>query len=164
MITANQKSEGNNKIGIWKYPGKKFDFEKDILLRETNLMGNTYFANYVVWQGEARERLLLKHPQTLEWLKNNQHIKMITYETHHRFLHETTFGSRVRLEVTSREIKRWSFVLIFRYFDALNNEKIGEGWQRACFMDLRTNKICEVPQLILDLVEPITEDLRPTHT
>ena len=32
---------------------KYFSIEKKILLKETNLMGNTYFANYILWQGEA---------------------------------------------------------------------------------------------------------------
>ena len=141
----------------WRFPGKKFSFEKIVLLRETNLFGNTYFANYVVWQGEGREKLLLQHPGSGLWLSQNQHIKMITYETHHRFLGETTFGDHVNIEITSREIKKWNFVLVFRYYNSTNNAKLGEGWQRVCFMDLKTNRLCEVPRIILNIVEPIQE-------
>jgi len=33
-----------------KFPENCFAMEKRVFLRETNIMGNTYFANYVVWQ------------------------------------------------------------------------------------------------------------------
>lgn len=145
-------------VGKWKFPNKKFISEKIVLLKETNLMGNTYFANYVFWQGEAREKLLLCHPCVGEWMENNKHIKMITHSTYHRFLSETTFGDVVRIEFTTREIKKCSFIAIFRFFNAKTNLILGEGWQRICFSDVHTGKLCPIPQLTLDLIEPIKED------
>ena len=147
----------NSVIGQWKFPGLKFVFEKPILLKETNIMGNTYYDNYITWQGEARERLLLNHPDLPQWMKLNPHIKMMTHSTHHRFFKETTFGDIVRIEATTREIKYCSFIMVFRFFNSRLNELLGEGWQRICFSNLKTNKLCPIPRLILDLIEPLQE-------
>lgn len=145
-------------IGKWKFPEKKFTFTKLILLKPTNVMGNTYYDNYLSWQGEARERLLLSHPDVGLWMETNRHIKMITHSIYHRFLGETTFGDIVRIEATIREIKRCSFIMVFRFFNEKTNAILGEGWQTICFSDFRSGKLCPVPQLILDLIEPINEE------
>ena len=153
-----EKIRPGSTIGKWKYPGKNFTFEKPILLKETNIMGNTYYDNYLTWQGEARERLLLSHPAIADWLQDNRHLKMITHSIYHRFLTETTFGDLVRVEAITREIKQCSFIMVFRFLNAKTSAVLGEGWQRICFHDLNTRKLCHVPQLILDLIEPIKED------
>lgn len=152
--------EDGNAIGVWKFPGKKFEFEKQITLKQTNSFTNTYFANYVEWQGEARERLLLQHPKAVEFLRDNPHVILITYCVYHRFVENTFFGDKVRLEVTSRDIQKYNVVLIFRYWNVATGHLVGEGWQKVCFRDMKKNSICEVPQLILDLVEPIRENAK----
>lgn len=148
----------NSQIGKWKFTELKFSFTKIILLKQTNIMGNTYYDNYLSWQGEARERLLLCHPDLGQWLQDNKHIKMITHSIYHRFLAETTFGDMVRIEATTREIKKCSFVMVFRFFNHRTEAVLGEGWQTICFSDFRSGKLCPIPRLILDLIEPINKE------
>ena len=148
----------SDKIGKWKFPWKKFIYEKTVLLKQTNLIGNVYFVNYVEWQGEAREALLLAHPTTAEFLKKEKHIKLVTYCLYHRFLVDSTFGEVIRIELTTRDILTHSLVIVFKYFNVGTNVLIGEGWQKICFLDTRVNEICITPQLILDLAESIRED------
>jgi len=119
--------------------------------------GNTYYDNYVAWHGEAREALLLTHPNVRDFLKSKTPVKMITHSLHQRYIRDTFFGDIVRIEVTSREIKQCSFVMVFRYYNKRTNTLIGEGWQKICFANPITGKICRVPKLILDLIEPIEE-------
>ena len=145
-------------IGSWKYPHKIFAYEKVITFKQTNVMGNTYFSNYVEWQGEAREMLLLQHPEASNFLTQNQHIFLVTHSLSHRFVTNTFFGDRVRVEVTTKNILDYSLMMVFRYRHAGNNSLIGEGWQKVCFLDRRTNAPCKVPQLFLDLAVPIQED------
>jgi len=38
-----------------------FDFAHLVTFADTNLVGNVYFANYLSWQGECRERFLAAH-------------------------------------------------------------------------------------------------------
>lgn len=149
--------EKESLIGRWKFPSSKFVMEKTILLKNTNLMGNTYYDNYITWQGEARESLLLSHPNVKAFLQAAQSLKMVTHSVYQRFFAETTFGDTVRIEATSREVKRCSFILVFRYFDKATGMALGEGWQKICFVDMKTGKLCQTPQLILDLIEPLQE-------
>ena len=144
-------------IGKWKYPGDKFLYEKEILVKQTNLMGNTYFVNYIEWQGEAREKFLLQHPAAMEFLQQNTNVLLITYCLYHHFIENTFFGDRIRIEVTTRNIEKYDFVIVFRYFNVRSNTIIGEGWQKICFSDRNTSTLCPVPQLFLDLAEPVCE-------
>ncbi len=158
LFRENEKILPDSMVSKWKFPGGAFVFEKPILLKETNMIGNTYYDNYISWQGEARERLLLHHPALGEWMKNNGHIKMITHSVHHQFLNETTFGDVVQIKATTREIKKCSFVMDFIFTNFVTGVTLGKGWQRICFADVRFGKLCSIPRLILDLIEPI-EDL-----
>ncbi len=144
-------------IGKWKYPGKKFIYEKQVLLRQTNVFGNTYFLNYVEWQGEAREKFIFEHPSARLFLKNNQYIRMITHSLYHRFLNNTFFGDSVQIEVTAKEISRHSFILVFEYFNE-RHDMIGEGWQKIGFYDEKQQMLCPVPQIFLDLLLPVVRD------
>ena len=150
-------AEKDSLVGRWKFPGSKFVMEKTVLLKNTNLMGNTYYDNYITWQGEARESLLLSHPSIKEFLTASQHLKMVTHSVYQRFVAETTFWDTIRIEATAREVKKCSFIIVFRYFNKRTNVALGEGWQKICFVDLKTGKLCAVPQLILDLIEPLQE-------
>ena len=151
---TNKKVEENQPR--WRFPANKFIYEKRIFLKHTNMEGNTYYDNYITWQGEAREALLLAHPKVGEFLKPENFVKMITHSIHQRYIQDTFFGDSVRIEVTSRDIKHCSFALVYRYYKQ-TDELIGEGWQKICFADLKSGKICRIPEAILDLIEPIEE-------
>ncbi len=145
------------KIGQWRYPHSKFVCERDITLKQTNAFGNTYFANYVEWQGEAREKFLLQHPATPEFLRANPQLVLVTYCVFHRYIDNTYFGDHIRIEVTSKDIQKYSLILVFRYFNDSSNKVVGEGWQKVCFRDAQKGVLVEVPQLILDLVLAVME-------
>lgn len=156
MNSDTQKiEEALKEIGVYRFSGKQFTYFKDVLFKQTNVVGNTYFANYVEWQGEAREKFFLEHPSARAFLVANPHIILITYATYHRFLGSTYFGDRVRIEVTSGDITKHSFRLFFTYFRDSSGEKVGEGWQKVCFQDARNNQISPVPTIFLDLIEPV---------
>lgn len=139
----------------WKFPDKKFICEKTVLFRQTNVFGNTYFANYIDWQGEARERFLLEHPDVREFFQSNQSLKLVTHSLHHRFIENVYFSDRVRIEVTSKAILKFSFTLIFEYYNSNTNSLIGKGWQKIGFYDDLKKEICPIPELFLDLIEPV---------
>lgn len=146
------------KRALISFPDRCFSMEKTVFLRDTNLMGNTYFANYIIWQGEVREAILMTHPNYAEEMQKNKHIKMITHSLYHRFVQETTFCDVVQIKMTTREIKRCSFVLVFRYYNKRNATFLGEGWQRLTFADLRTGSLTHIPSFIHDLALAIRED------
>lgn len=142
-----------------EFPNRCFSIEKTVFLRDTNLMGNTYFANYIIWQGEAREACLMTHPNFAEEMQKNQYIKMITHSLYHRFVQETTFGDIIEIKMTTREIKHCSFVLVFRYYNKKTGAFLGEGWQRLTFADSRTGSLTAIPNFIRELAFAIKEDI-----
>lgn len=158
--TTDNKVKG--KQSRWQFPANKYIYEKRIFLKHTNVEGNTYYDNYISWQGEAREALLLSHPEVGEFLKPENFVKMITHTVHQRYIQDTFFGDAVRIEVTSRDIKHCSFVMVFRYYKQ-TNQMIGEGWQKICFADLKLGKICRIPETILDLIKPIEENTQKSN-
>lgn len=147
-----------NQIGKWKFPDKKFVYRKTVLIKQTNMLGNTYFSNYIEWMGEAREGLFLMHPAARVFLIENAHISMITQVLHHRFLENSYFGDQIRIEVTTRDILDFSLILVFRYFGETSGTLVGEGWQKICFLDNQAGKPCKVPQIFLDLAEPLYDN------
>ena len=147
-----------NQIGKWKFPEKKFNYSRTIFIKQTNMLGNAYFSNYIEWTGEARESLFLMHPAARIFLTENPHISMITQALHHRFLENLFFGDSIRIEVTTRDILDHSLILVFRYFDETSGKLIGEGWQKICFWDKKIDKPCKMPQIFLDLAIPLKED------
>lgn len=151
-----------DQVGKWRYPEKKFVYEKTVLIKQTNVMGNTYFSNFVEWQGEAREKLFLSHPAALTFLKENPHIVLVTHTLHHRFLANAYFGDTIRIELTTRDILDYSLRIVFRFYHSATNVFIGEGWQKICFVDARHNQPCKIPQIFLDLAVSIQEDSKPT--
>src|SRR3989338_8399696 len=92
-----------SQIGVWKFPGKKFCYQKTVLLKQTNMLGNTYFSNYIDWMGEAREQLFLMHPSAAPFLSENANIFMITHTLHHRFIDNAFFGDQIRIELTTKD-------------------------------------------------------------
>ena len=144
--------------GRWQYPNEEFIYEKLVTLKDTNMEGNVYFANYLAWQGEVREAALLSHPNFQEEFKKYQFVKMITHSAYQRFVQDAYFGYLLQIKMTSREIKKCSFVLVYKYFNKITEAFIGEGWQRIAFSDLRSGKICPIPPHVLDFVIPLCED------
>lgn len=144
-------------IETWKFPEKKFVFRKTILIKQTNMLGNTYFSNYIDWMGEAREKLFLMHPSAKVFLQENTNIVMVTHTLHYQFKDNSFFGDEIRIEVNTKDILDYSLVIVFRYFNESNEKLIGEGWQKICFWDKKTNKPCKIPQIFLDLAIPLKE-------
>ncbi|MCB9800422.1 MAG: hypothetical protein H6757_06655 [Candidatus Omnitrophica bacterium] len=139
----------------WKYPNSKFICEKQILIKQTNIFGNTYFSNFIEWQGEAREKFLLEHPNSEQFLRENTTLRLVTHSLQHTFKNNAYLGDRIRIEVTSKNILKYSFLLNFKYFNIKNELLIGEGMQKIGFYDEKLKGLCAVPQFFLDLIIPV---------
>jgi len=135
----------------------RFIFKKTVLIKNTNIFGNTYFTNYIDWQGEVRESFFLKQPTASRYLKKNPDILLVTHSLHHRFLSNTFLGDVVRIEMTTRDIFQYSLTIIFHYFNDATSKPIGEGWQKICFMKRNAIGHCKVPPFFLRLALSIKE-------
>lgn len=157
---SNEGNEGLDQIGKWRYPHKKFLYEKTVLIKQTNLLGNTYFSNFIEWQGEAREKLFLAHPASLAFLRRHPEILLVTHTLHQRFIDNAFFGDVIRIELTTADILDYTLKIIFRYYRQGEDVLIGEGWQKVCFWNKEGNQPAKIPQLFLDLALPIQENTK----
>ena len=155
---SERRAQSPTQIGKFRFPKNKFVFEKQVLIKQTNVLGNTYFANYIEWEGEAREKFFLSHPEATEFLKAHSNILMVTHSLFHRFHSNSYFGDVVRIELTTRNILDYSLVIVFRHSKHVKNILVGEGWQKICFFDKTANRPCPIPRIFLDLAESVKEE------
>lgn len=133
---------------------KKFLFKHVILLNETNAMGGVaYFANFVKWQGMAREMILRQSPYFKELII--QPIDMITHSCSVKFLGHLYFGDIVRIEVQTKNILPASFVLIFHYYNNETDNLVGTGEQRVTFSERSSGQLCRMPEALVHLAKEV---------
>ena len=154
-MTTKTKTNSDKKSPI--LPTNKFIYDKTVLIKPTNFFGNTYFTNYIEWQGEARERLFLEHPDAINFLRKNPDIMIVTHSLHHRFIANTFFGDKIRIEVVSKNIYDYSFMLSFHFFNGTTNDLVGEGWQKLCFISRSSGQPCKVPNFFLELAHALKQ-------
>ncbi|MBI4549312.1 MAG: hypothetical protein HY714_00085 [Candidatus Omnitrophica bacterium] len=150
-----------SRVGQWHYPEGKFSFEKYVLLKETNLLGGADYDYYHSWQSEIKDVLLLQHPESGPWLKDNPHIRLVVHSSNQKFLAQTKYGDRVRVEAVTREIRFCSFIMSFRFYLSDGDTLLGTAWQKICAFNSKNDKLCRLPRLVLDLIEPLQEEGSP---
>jgi len=123
---------------------KKFIFEKTVYLRDTNAEGNVYFANYFLWQGEAREEFfrmaIPEHQRLME-----AGLRIITVEAAIEYKHESHLFDVIQIEVVPYNVKRMTFELAFKFLNKQTGQLIADGRQRIAFADVKRNTLVPIP-------------------
>ena len=66
---------------------KYFEMRHTVCFEETNVVGNVYFANHVLWQGRCREHFLYEFaPDVAELLKDG--LALITLRVSCEYINE----------------------------------------------------------------------------
>ena len=144
--------------------GKPFIVEHEVFFNETNAVGGVvYFSNFVKWQGIARESYFVKTvpswPVIVSLVQDGK-INMITKEEHSYFIHHAFFGDRLKIELSTTNIKKFSFDMMFTIKNQ-NDILIYEGLQRLAFDDFHGNFI-EIPEEMLTSIK--AHELDPAGT
>ena len=133
---------------------KKFSLDLRVYLKDTNLFGNVYFANYFYWQGVAREEFFRQvAPDPMFFI--NKKITMVTIEAGMKFKKEALLFDEVTIEVRIANPKITTFELVFIFTNKKSKEVLGEGRQKIGFID-ESNKVIPIPkELIVSGIEYI---------
>jgi enediyne biosynthesis thioesterase len=94
---------------------KSFDYRHVVTLAETNLVGNVYFANYLLWQGHCREHFLIEHaPGVLRALTGD--FALVTASCQCDFFEELTVADTVELRMSLGRVDGGRIFMTFCYY------------------------------------------------
>ncbi len=123
-----------------------FEHHHWICFEETNLVGNVYFANYVVWQGHCRERFLFEYaPDVVELIKNG--LALITLKTSCEYFQETFAFEEVIIRMDVEWIRQNRMAMRFEYIREKDGveEVVARGEQQTAAMVEKDGTMVAVP-------------------
>jgi enediyne biosynthesis thioesterase len=126
---------------------KAYEYSHIVGFEETNLVGNVYYANYILWQGRCRELFLYDHaPAVIDQINNG--LALVTVSVSCQYLSECFAFDRVIIAMQLKEIKQNRITMAFDYWRQRDQEKtlmaIGEQ-QAACMRRQEDGKTVPVP-------------------
>lgn len=136
---------------------KKFVYTIRTYLADVNVFGTTYFSRYFDWQGKIREEFFLLIPGHEEVISSG--IIMVTKTASIEYMESVRLFDDVIIEMTSRNIKNYSFEIIFKYYiKRLTDNPDTKGLaaiakEKICF--IKTSEITKKPEVV-----PVPECIR----
>ncbi len=112
-----------------------YSYEHIVGFEETNLVGNVYYANYLLWQGRCREMFLLEHaPQVLGELSRG--LALVTTRVSCDFLLEALAFDRLLIEMRLGDLTQNRVTMRFDYWRVSEDarELIARGEQQIASM------------------------------
>lgn len=92
-----------------------YECEHLVTFEDTNLVGNVYFAKYLSWQGECRERFLADHaPGVIAMLSAD--LVLVTLSCSCQFLSELRALDRVSIRMSLRNVTSNTVAMTFEYY------------------------------------------------
>ena len=141
--------------------GKVYEYIHVVGFEETNLVGNVYYANYILWQGRCREMFLFDHaPDVIEQISSG--LAVVTVNVSCQYLSELFAFDRVIIAMQLKEMVQNRITMGFEYWRSNDKEKslvaIGEQ-QAAC---MRRVEGRNVPTSIPSSLQQALETYRRT--
>ncbi|MFI6319957.1 acyl-CoA thioesterase [Nonomuraea sp. NPDC050556] len=143
---------------------RTYDYRHLVTFEETNLVGNVYFTNYLLWQGHARERFLAEHaPGVVRDLSDG--LALVTVSCNCDFFAELFALDTVEVRMRLAAVEETRVSMSFAYFRVADGlpELVARGGQTiGCAR--RTPAGVEpvpVPAELLDALRPYAEGRGP---
>lgn len=136
---------------------RSYDLHHVVTFAETNLVGNVYFSNYFLWQGECREMFLRDHaPQALADLRSGA-VRLVTAHASCDFSDECVAFDAVRVRMTLNRFIPFGVSLGFEFGrldparDTAAAEVVARGRQDIKFLRRVDGswQLDEVPQYLV---------------
>jgi enediyne biosynthesis thioesterase len=126
--------------------GACFEYRFKTTFEETNLVGNIYFANFVLWQGKCREMFLYETcPEVIEDI--NKGLSLITLDLSVKYLSQLFAFDTVVMHMFLEAQNGSRLLMRFKYYKEENGELIlcCEGTQATASMKEIEGKMTPVP-------------------
>lgn len=142
-----------------KPPPKKFIYNTKAYLGDVNVFGTAYFARYFDWQGKAREDFFQLVPGHERLMTSG--LVLVTKSASIEYLQSVRLFDEVIIEVTTDNVKKLSFELVFRYYiKRLSDNPKTKGLaavarEKICFV--KNSEITGEPEIV-----PVPEPIKQT--
>lgn len=93
---------------------RAFEYRHIVGFEETNLVGNVYYANHVLWQGRCREMFLREHaPDVLKRLSED--LALVTTRVGCEYFQELFAFDEIVLRMTAGPAPQGRVTMLFDY-------------------------------------------------
>lgn len=131
---------------------EQITYEQEInpYLKDSNAYGNIYFARYFEWQGICREK----------WFAERIFANMfelegafVTKYAHNDYESEVFPFQKIICLLNTRHVKKASFEIVFKFYNADTRQLVSQGSQKVAFMNTRGKKLLQLPADILEKIK-----------
>lgn len=121
---------------------------------ETNVVGNVYFANYVLWQGKCREMFLYEYcPEIVEEISNG--LYLITLDLSAQYISQLHAFDKVVMQMSLEAQGESRLLMNFDYFHDKGDTRIlvCKGHQATAAMRMRNGQLvpARFPESMLEV-------------
>jgi len=136
--------------------GACFEYKFKTTFEETNLVGNIYFANYVLWQGKCREMFLYETcPEVIDEINNG--LLLITLDLSVKYISQLFAFDNVVMHMFLEAQSDSRLMMRFKYYKETDNELhlVCEGTQATAAMREINGKVSPVsfPKSMFEIFE-----------
>lgn len=131
---------------------KPYEYRHIVSFEETNLVGNVYYTNYLLWQGRCRELFLRQYvPEILDLLKEG--FTLATVRVSCEYMTELAAFDEVVIRMRFERLKQNRLTIHFDYvrYSVAGEELVAQGAQEIACMRRNGDRF---------IAEPIPEALR----
>ncbi|GAA3648179.1 acyl-CoA thioesterase [Flavivirga jejuensis] len=131
---------------IYTPQGACFEYRFKTTFEETNLVGNIYFANYVLWQGKCREMFLYETcPDVIKDINNG--LSLITLDLSVQYISQLFAFDNVVMHMFLEAQSPSRLLMHFKYYKEENEALVlvCEGTQATASMREENGKMVSVP-------------------
>ncbi|HBL15105.1 MAG TPA: 4-hydroxybenzoyl-CoA thioesterase [Cyanobacteria bacterium UBA11162] len=125
---------------------KAYEYHHIVSFEETNLVGNVYYANYILWQGRCREMFLRdRAPSIIKDL--SQGLALVTVRVSCEYFSELYAFDQVIIRMRLSSFTQNRITMLFEYWRITDDgeELIAKGEQQAACMRRDGEKMMPTP-------------------
>lgn len=125
---------------------RAYEYKHVVGFEETNLVGNVYYANHVLWQGRCREMFLRDHaPEILDEIGQGLHL--VTTRVSCEYLSELFALDEVVIRMRLGKLTQNRILMVFEYWRRTGEgeELVARGEQQAACMRQNGKRIEPTP-------------------
>jgi enediyne biosynthesis thioesterase len=114
--------------------GKWFEYHHRVTFADTNMVGNVYFATYVLWMGKCRDMIMAEHyPEIQDHIRNG--FGFATEYAHMDYLHETFLFDEVVVRMMVKDITRTRVEFLCEIVNSATNMVHARGTQAVVWVN-----------------------------